>query len=197
MKVTVPSYGLHWISGGIGLLVQEIGTSDITGVDLHLEVAVDQKLLPPCPHAIDLEARLNEPLPDHLLIATSLPVPKEIKSPVYVHDTIENRTKVKSLMRLSSSDQAFPFWSLTEKQIHKQLALTNLTPLLMYDYRKQWQSRLDSLQEMVLMYQRPVIVMGDRWVLPGVPKEKLDFEISHLPLEKIGAHHIYERMNNG
>ncbi len=198
MKITVPSFGLHWITGGLGVLVQKNGTQDVTGIDMGLEVTVDQLPLPPCPHNIDLQERSNQTLPDHPLILTALPVPKIIKGPVYVADNPANRDIVKSLLRLSSSSQGntmYPIWMLNGKQLRKQLSITNLTPLVLYGYTgsSNQNTPLQNLLEVLPQYERPVIIMGDQWIVPQAVK--IDFTLDDLPLEQIGANVLYERMH--
>lgn len=200
MKVTVPSYGLHWISGGIGLLVQEDGVSDVTGIDMGLEVSFSERLRLPCPHRINLEERSSQPLVDHPLTLISLPVPNEPIGASYVADTPANRNVVQNLLRLSGAHNRssfFPIWSKSRKEVVKLLSITNISPLVFYGYSHMHYHHLDYIHDALTNHQRQVIVLGDRWNLPGVPDEHLGLDLEGLPLEKIGANHLYEKMLKG
>jgi len=202
IKVHAPSYGLHWIVGDIGVLIQAgPSVANATGVDLDIEVVLGIKNRPVCPHKIDLDDRLDHPLPDHPLIEAALPLPKTaIGKPLMVVDTPDNRTAISNLLRLSSSDGTaawMPFWTIDMRKIPHHLMLTNLTPLIIYGYRYQNHKLLDRLIETMPLYHRPVILLGQKFELPAGPKmDPQAFNLDGLPLEKIGTHRLYQRMIN-
>ncbi len=197
--INLDSYGLHWVEGNIGLLVQQDTVDHVLGIPMSFPVTVKpmrQRLY--CPHNINLYDAEEGELPDDPLVQAMLPLPREFGSPVpFVVDNQENRQYVKDLLRLSSSEQMVSFWAARPDYMGPQLSITNLAPFVLFGYSEPQIQWYHQLIQMGYYSTRRLILVGPENAVLRSQVQRIKFKpeaIGHLPLERIGAWHLKQRM---
>lgn len=192
-------YGLHWLDGGIALLVQQNKVDHVMGIHMEFPVEVKRhRQGQTCPHDIRLEDAEFGELPDNELVRAMLPVPKAFGDPViFVEQTPANSQYVNQLLRLSTSKHMVPLWSAREELLGPQLQVTNLAPLVIFGYDVHRQILFNKVIEMGYYSPRQLILLAPKYTVlrPEVKRVEITpTDLSSLPLEKIGAWHLKERM---
>lgn len=197
--ITLHRYGLHWMEGDIGLLVQQEKVDHVLGIEMDFPVTVMKpRQGMRCPHNIHLENAEEHELPDEELVRAMLPVPKNQDDPVlFVEDNPDNRLYLQSLMRLSSSSELLPLWGAKVDYVSASLLTTNLAPLIIYGYDHQYAPRLAKYVEMEGHAPRRLVLLGPRNAVLRPEIKRLDVEptdLSSVPLERAGAWYLKQRM---
>lgn len=199
-------YGLHRTDSGIPLLVQQDRVDHALGVDMNFEARVYRpRRTLKCPHKINLNDRSSEKLPDDPLIDVFSPGaslgPGEA---IFMEDNPQNHQIIKQLIRLSSPTAATsamqPLWLFKANLVHDLLQLTNLQPLVIYGFRQDMAGRLSKIIETAAIAPRRLVVLLPALQLSARPKaitSSLDPKgLASLPLEMIGAQHLFEVMTS-
>lgn len=205
--INLDHFGLHRTESGIPLLVQQDRVDHVLDVDMNVEARVHRaRRTLKCPHKIDLAQRRSEKLPDEPLVELFLPGaapgPGEV---VFMEDTNHTQEVVRQLIRLSSPTAATsalqPLWLFKANLVHDLLQLTNLQPLVVYGFRQDMAGRLSKIIEAAAIAPRRLVVLLPALQLTARPKvmtTKLDPKgIESLPLEMIGAQHLFDVMTRG
>lgn len=201
--ITLDHYGLHWMEGDIGLLVQDRQVDHVLGIQMKYDVVVKgirRGLV--CPHDINIHAAVCVPTPDDAVFNYFLPVPKaEGETAMFLDDTGDNKELVRFLLQLSSSGRSeiLPLWMLEPSVIAARLNITNLTPLVLYGYQNQYIHRFRQLVELSYHSPRRLVFLGnsDTVLRPEIKRASTTLtaaKIAHLPLEAIGANALKEKM---
>lgn len=203
MNLTLDHYGLHWLEGDIGILVQDRKVDHVLGIQMDFDVAVKlpRKGLV-CPHNINLSEAVCVPIPDDPLVTAMTPLPKEFGEPgLFLNDTNENKALVRELLRLSSSrpSEMRPLWASEPQVVASQLQLTNLAPLVLFGYNDFYMHRFQKIVEASFYSPRRLIFLGP-WntvLRPELVRHRPSIsveDIQSLPLEQIGADLLKKQM---
>lgn len=199
--MTLDHYGLHWLEGDIGLLVQDIGVDHVLGIPMDFPVEVKkQRTRMVCPHTIRLDEAEYHELPDDELVRAMLPVPKSQDSPIlFVENTDDNTRYVRELLRLSSSGSgcAMPLWMADGKAAGPLMNLTNLSPMVVFGYSMYDQIKLNRLIQMANYSFRQLLLIGPKGMVLRSEVKRISVtptDLSDIPLERVGTWYLKQRM---
>lgn len=187
-------YGVHELDSGVRYLAQ--GRQILTALDVEIDIDVGKPGFLPCPHRINLSNRLGAPLPKDPLIDMFLPKPTDQRGMVYLSDTRSNQELVRQLHRLSSPTVAARWTTLTEVMPKQsRFTRTNIQPVIVAGYNPKSPQRLDAIISSSMSLMNMVVALLPSWLaktMAGYIEPKISAgDLSHLPLEQIGAHHLY------
>jgi hypothetical protein len=198
--IYVDHYGLHWLEGGIALLVQQDRVSHVLGVHMNFDVKVRTRR--PCTHNIDLDSAVNDPILDEYrddpLFQAMLPVPKRgPEKPLFLEDTDENRQRVQLLTALSSKASVHPFWIARPEVISQWLNETNVQPVVLFGPRIEHHRQLSRVLDAGTFSRRQLVVLGPRHTVTGGAAEHVTsrFRLDHdTDLAAAGAWALKQHM---
>lgn len=193
MALTVEHFGVHELSSGVRLLVQDHGAEHALDLDVKLEVEVEMEgRRKRSPHRINLNDWIDVELPDDPVVKLFHPTPTDDRGIYYLTDSEENLRLVQALRRLSSPTSYAKRVLLSEAPVdYAKLTLTNIQPTVAVGFHPGVFRSLKHLQAMAPLLRNPVLVLLPEWMAKAQPTFlQPSVRVDELPLhsmEKIGA----------
>jgi hypothetical protein len=207
MTTPVTHYGLHTSEEGVVYLHQGRGADNFIGLKAPSPFHVELRKAWACPHLINKSA----PVPDIVhweqfsrilgdqLVQAMLPVPRQREELIpYLSDPQNQLALILiTLSRMSSPIYSMvkPFNSMTQLQVMKELALTNVAPLVLTGLQTENQRDVEEMAREARLMPRRLILTGDPNLVIRTPLTRIqttlwevdELKLAGLPMESLGA----------
>lgn len=193
MSLMVEHFGVHELSSGVRLLVQDHGAEHALDLDVKLEVELESEgRRRRSPHRINLRDWVDVELPNDPVVRMFYPVPSGDRGIYYLSDCEENLRLVQALRRLSTPTSYAKRVLLSEAPVdYAKLALTNIQPTVAIGFHPGVFRSLNHLQAMAPILRNPVLALLPEWMAKAQPTFlQSSVRVDELPLhlmEKVGA----------
>lgn len=203
----VKHYGIHKDQVGVMHLLQGNDSGNFIGLTSPPPFSVKLPFNKSCPHAISLADvtvdkshwKLFQALLEDPLVYEMLPIPKGRGAPTLYFNSLghELLLTLVTLSRLGSPvyQAVQPMTNFSHKLALEELAMTNITPLILTGVKPEHQMAIEKIVHEALLLPRRLILLGDPTVVAaGSIKREVtnirafeDCELARLPMESLGA----------